>query len=182
MTDKRYAVTKATPRRTSAPRRHTIGRKVKAALDAMVWLGRTRDQAALSAGLQDNSLYKALRRPDVKAYYLAECEVLRVSGRAQRIHRLEALATQDENKQAAVNAIRALEQMGDDLPLHGHQVIQPGMTVVIVNSPPTPARPPQPAEASVIEHGEPSMRDVTPAQPDDPTVFRHPFSRRWPNR
>src|SRR5450631_2256543 len=95
-----------TTRQPSAPakrtRKHTISPKVKAALDLMVWLGLKRDEAATKAGLKDNSLYVALRKPDVKAYYAAECEVLRVSGRARRIYRLETISEQDENKQAAV--------------------------------------------------------------------------------
>jgi hypothetical protein len=39
-------------------------------------------------------------------HYLAECEMLRLSGRAKRLHRLDALAQQNDNKNAAVAAIK----------------------------------------------------------------------------
>src|SRR5437868_3347130 len=85
-------------------RKLSVTRKVRAAIDAMVWQGLKRSEAAQTAGMTDHSLYVALRSPHVKAHYLAECEVLRTSGRARRLHRLEAMYEQDDNKQAAVNA------------------------------------------------------------------------------
>ena len=59
--------------------------RVRAAIELMVWQGLKRDEAAQAAGLKDNSLYAALRKPDVRMFYTAECEVLRLSGRARRI-------------------------------------------------------------------------------------------------
>lgn len=65
------------------PTEYRISRKVRTAIEAMVWGGLKRHEAAERAGMKDNSLYVALRKPDVKALYLAECEVLRLSGRAR---------------------------------------------------------------------------------------------------
>lgn len=97
-----------------------------------MWLGLKRDDAAQHAGMKDNSLYVALRRPDVKAAYLSECEVLRVSGRARRIHRLEAMVEQDDNKAAVINAALALDRLGDvDAQTRGVQSL-PGLQIVIV--------------------------------------------------
>lgn len=110
-------------------------RRVKAAVDAMVWNGRKRDEAAKDVGLQPDSLYRALLKPDVRAYYLAQCEVLRVSGKARRIHRLESLVEQDDNKQAAVNAIRALENLGDDAHPIASAGKSAGVTIQIINAP-----------------------------------------------
>jgi hypothetical protein len=120
-------------------RKLTVTRKVRAAIQQMVWHGLKRDEAAAAAGLTDHSLYVALRSPHVKAYYLAECEVLRTSGRARRIHRLEQMVEQDDNKQAVVNAVRALELMSDD---DGSAVARantlPGLQIVIQTGSPQP--------------------------------------------
>src|SRR5262249_40548519 len=56
--------------------------KLYRAIDAMVWAGSSRKEAAQMAGLSDHGLRQALRRPHVLAFYLSECEVLRLSGRA----------------------------------------------------------------------------------------------------
>jgi hypothetical protein len=112
--------------------------KVRTAIEAMVWLGLKRDEAAQHAGMKDNSLYVAMRRPDVKAFYLAECEMLRLSGKARRIHRLDEISEQNDNKAAAVNAIMALERLGDDNPLSSlSNPRTPGVVVQIINNPGT---------------------------------------------
>lgn len=134
-----------------------ITRKVRAAIDGMVWEGLNRADAAQRAGLKDNSLYVALTRPDVKRYYLQQCDVLRLSGRARRIHRLEAIVEQDENKQAAVNACRALDGHEDTAASMGYVQRQPGVTIVI-NSGPMMAQDQTEAAKPLIEHG-PSSGD-----------------------
>jgi len=83
--------------------------RLKTAIEAMVWQGLKRDDAAAAAGLTINGLYSALRKPHVRQAYLAECEVLRVSGRARRIHRLEEIAEASSNLNASVQAIRTLD-------------------------------------------------------------------------
>lgn len=83
--------------------------KLRTAVDAMVWQGLQREDAARSAGLTPNALYAALRKPHVKAHYLSECEILRTSGRARRIHRLEEIAEATSNLNASVQAIRTLD-------------------------------------------------------------------------
>jgi hypothetical protein len=113
-----------------------ITRKAKDAVDAMVWLGLPRDEAAKKAGLSDHGLYKALRSPPVKAYYLSECEMLRTSGRARRIHRLEAMLEQSDNKAAVINAALALEGMGNDqASVSAQQKQSPGVVIQIINAP-----------------------------------------------
>jgi hypothetical protein len=117
------------------PKEFKITGKVKVAIDAMVWQGLKRDEAAQLAGIKDNSLYVALRRPDVKAYYLAECEMLRTSGKARRIHRLEAMLEQDDNKAAVINAALALENMGkDQASVNAGQSRTAGVVVIIQGS------------------------------------------------
>ncbi len=120
---------------TKVERKLTVTRKVKAAIDAMVWEGLKRADAAKQAGLAEHSLYVALTRPHVKQHYLSQCEVLRLSGRARRIHRLDAISEQDDNKQAAVNAIRALDNMAEDEAASTTRRSSPGVTIVIQSAP-----------------------------------------------
>jgi hypothetical protein len=123
-----------TPKETKTLR---ITAKVRAAVDAMVWEGLKRDDAANKAGMKDNSLYVALTRPDVKAYYNQQCEVLRTSGRARRIHRLEAMLEQNDNKAAVINAALALEGMANDQAAANAQVSAvPGVIIQIVTQAP----------------------------------------------
>ncbi|MCK1718874.1 hypothetical protein [Bradyrhizobium sp. 141] len=125
-----------------------ITRKVRDAISLMVWEGLKRDDAAQRVGMKDNSLYVALRKPDVRAFYLSECEVLRTSGRARRLHRLEQMSEQDDNKQAAVNAILALERLApSDEAAVGRAASMPGLQIVIQTNGPNPP-----------------VIDVTPAQ------------------
>jgi hypothetical protein len=110
--------------------------RVREAVSLMVWRGLKRDEAAKAIGLRDNSLYVALRKPDVRAFYLEECETLRLSGRARRLHRLEALAEQDRNVAGAVAAIKAAEQLEDDDHAlgRGPRAVVPGLVIVINNN------------------------------------------------
>ena len=91
--------------------------RVRAAVSLMVWNGLKRDDAAKAVGLQPNSLYVAMRKPDVKSLYLTECESFRLSGKARRLHRLEEIAASDKNLNAAVAAIRTAESARHGLAL-----------------------------------------------------------------
>jgi hypothetical protein len=139
----------------------TVTGRLKRAIDFMVWEGLTRDEAAEKAGLRSHSLYVALRKPHVKSFYLAECEVLRVSGRAKRLHRLEQLAMQDENKNAAVAAIKVADAIPDELQMRAVGAgFTPGVTIRIVNQiGAAPAAPALPAP-------QPRIVDAQPIEPD----------------
>jgi hypothetical protein len=93
--------------------------KLKIAIETMVWSGACRADAAKVSGLTDHSLRSALKKPHVKAAYLAELEVLRLSARARAFHRLVELSEQNDNKGAAV-AFGA--------------VASPGLTIQIISS------------------------------------------------
>lgn len=122
--------------------------RVRAAVEAMVWQALTRKQAAEAAGLTDHALYCAMRKSHVMAHYLSLCETLRLSGRARRIHRLEAVVEQDMNKMATVNAALALERLGDADAARSNTAQTAGVTIRIINQ--TTAAPP--------------LVDVTPAR------------------
>jgi hypothetical protein len=142
--------------------------KLKAALGFMVWEGLKRSDAATKAGLSDHGLRAALKKSHVKQAYLAECEVLRVSGRARRIHRLEELTEQNENRQAAVNAARALDLMGSDPAAIASTATRPGLVIVVVDAAgkPRAIEPPAgPAQHLVIDHQTPA--EEPPSAEDD---------------
>ena len=118
--------------REDAKQRAVTG-KVKAAVEAMVWQGLQRRDAAQAAGLAEHSLYQALRRPPVRAYYLSLLDVLRTSERARNIHALVEVRDQQTNQMARVGAVKALEQLEDD----AHQRLGtvahalPGLVIVV---------------------------------------------------
>jgi hypothetical protein len=116
------------------PRAFVVGGKLKAAIEAMVWQGLPRKQAAEAAEMTEHGLYKAFRKPPVKAYYLAELDVLRTSERARNFHRLCDIRDAGNNM-PAVNAIKALEQIADDAG-SGSTARQslPGVVIQIVNN------------------------------------------------
>jgi hypothetical protein len=128
-------------RRVRAP-----GGKVRAAIDFMVWQGHHRDEAAKLSGIKPKSLYNAFRKHHVRACYLAQLEVLRTSERARNIHRLCEIRDA-ANNMPAVQAIKTLEALTDDIPAGGGgQQRMPGLVIQIVNAPQAPA-----AVRSVIE-------------------------------
>jgi hypothetical protein len=82
----------------------------------------------------------------VKAWYLAQLDVLRTSARARNIHRLVAIRDA-ANNMPAVNAIKALEQIDDEA--RSTQAMQraPGLQIVVIAAPQA-----LPAQTPVIEH------------------------------
>ena len=98
----------------------------------MVWKGSRRDDAAKANSMSIHGLREALRKPHVKAFYLAELGVLRESERPKTFHRLCSLRDQDENKNAAVAVAKALEQISDEqLLARSSNAPSPGVTIVI---------------------------------------------------
>ena len=114
--------------------------RLRRVLDAMVWEAASRKEAAEKAGMSDHSVRQALKRPHVMAYYNSECEVPRQSGRAKRLHRLDELAAQDTNKNAAVAAIKAAEGIADEQAAR-RVVPFAGLVVRIISRDPPPSEP-----------------------------------------
>lgn len=119
----------------------TVSGKLKVAIDAMLYEGARRADAAASAGLTDHAVRAALRKPHVLAYYNAGLVVLRESERARNIHRLIEIRDKAENM-PAVQAIRDLEltpdqaRAGDRGPRAGWMIDlgarpAPGLVVVV---------------------------------------------------
>lgn len=81
---------------------------VKTAIDAMVFEGRKRPDAADLAGLKDDSLRKALSKPDALAYLNEQMEVLRTAGRARALHTMTDLLD-DKNSSVKFKAAEYLD-------------------------------------------------------------------------
>jgi hypothetical protein len=129
-------------RKTVLPTKR-IGGRLKQALDLMVWGDGERryfpdNEAAVIAGLNVLSIRNALHRPHVQAYYRAQCQVLRARESAANIHRLCEIRDA-ENNMPAVNAIKALELIGDEQ-INRPNTPTPGISIRIVqvSSPPAP--------------------------------------------
>lgn len=125
------SLTATTPEQPRKPIQRRISAQVRTAINAMVWQGLNRAQAAEQAGLKDNSLYIALRKPDVKRYYLDELDVLRTSERARNFHTLCEVRDQTSNQMARVNAVAAMN--AEDVQSLGGsaQRQSPGVTIII---------------------------------------------------
>lgn len=94
----------------------------------MVWEGLRRKDAIKKLGKSESYGYTLLRSPAVLQHYRAELEVLRTSGAARTIHRLEEIADQGGNLTAAVQASKVLMGVGN-----GNQA--PGVAVAVQITP-----------------------------------------------
>lgn len=88
----------------------TVSGKLKVAIDAMLFEGSRRADAAQAAGMTDHGLREAFKKPHVKAYYNAGLQVLRDSERARNILSLVAVRDGEghTNPMARVSAAKAL--------------------------------------------------------------------------
>ena len=125
--------------------------RLRAAIDAMVWRGLTRDQAAEAAGIKPHSLYCAFKKSHVLAHYRGELGALRESTRARNFHRLDAIAETSGNDMAKVSAIRGMEQIDHDERTRPLGNVSCGVTIRIV----------QPAPGSISS--APDVIDVAPS-------------------
>jgi hypothetical protein len=119
------------PTKRKYERKPSISGIVRLAIEAMVWDGLPRAQAAVKAGISEHGLYKAFRKPPVKAAYLAELEVLRTSERARNIHTLLKVRDQEDNQMARVQAVSKLEQLADEQSAGSTRSALPGLVVQI---------------------------------------------------
>jgi hypothetical protein len=114
--------------------------KLRIAIEAMIWEGLPRREAAEKAGLADPSLRFAMRKPHVMAHFNAELANLRTSLRARNLHRLDGIADASKNDMARVASIKAMEQLADVADEHHRhgQTAMPGVRIVIVQRAPEP--------------------------------------------
>jgi len=112
-----------------------LGAQLRAACDLMIYKAMSWDAAAVKAGMKVRGMRKAMRRPHVIKYLRDERQVLLAAISTATTLRLAQLRDQDDNRNAAVNAARALEGLDTDTPHRGGgQATSPGF-VIIFNSP-----------------------------------------------
>jgi len=115
-----------------------ITRRIREAIDIMVERGLDYQEAGQEAGLSTRHMRLQLSKPHVQAYYRAQCQVLRASTTARNIRRLCEIRDAEDNM-PAVNAIKALEQLGDEQ-TNKPNAPSPGVTIRIVNVGATPVQ------------------------------------------
>ena len=117
-------------RRTPDPK---ITARVAAAIELMVEQGLQFDQAAKTVGLHVRAMRKALDKPHVLKYMKERKYVFRESISAANIFTLADVRDNSGNAIARVQAVKALEQIGDADPV-GTKQQPPGFALVIVNT------------------------------------------------
>ena len=143
-----------------------VGGRLKAALDDMIWHGTDWDAAAVKANLTVRAMRLALKRPQVLAYVRRERGVLLASMSPKNLQRLGALRDQDDNKAAAVQAARVLENLNSEQMPGGSLARNHAGYVIDLSDPPAPGvvihilpPPTKPPESD-------RMIDVTPLAED----------------
>ncbi len=97
----------------------------------MVWENKADNEAAVKTGMTITAIRLALNRPHVRAYVREQREVLRTREFGRNIHTLIDVRDQKSNQMARVNAVKALEQIGDDEPTGAARNRAPGVVIVI---------------------------------------------------
>jgi hypothetical protein len=147
-------------------KRERVTGRLRQALDLMVFgdeTGKPLDyiDAGRTMNISARSMRRSLERPAVRQYLQAQKQVARASASAGNIWHLADIAKQRSNMNAAVNAIRAIDE-GDPEAFRAPSRDGPGITIRII-------APPSPAAA-------PPMVDVTP-QPAPIPLPRDPQSQ-----
>jgi hypothetical protein len=141
-----------------------LGEQLRAACDFMIYEALPWEQAAVKAGMTVRGMRKAMRRPHVLSYLRDERQVLLAAISTATPLRLAQLRDQDDNRNAAVNACRVLENLDADEPHRGGQTSSPGF-VIIFNSP-AHALPAGDGNSAIVVEA-PSRREVSPPAAGD---------------
>lgn len=89
-----------------------LSKRVKASIELMIFEGLSRKDAARKSGLADNSLYVALRNPEVLRYFNAQMDVLRTGARPQAFHQIATLSESAKSEKVKLDAAKYLESEG----------------------------------------------------------------------
>ncbi|MDI7862544.1 hypothetical protein MRS76_11285 [Rhizobiaceae bacterium n13] len=104
--------------------------KTRAAIELMVFEGNKRSEAAATVGMHDESLRRALTKPNTLAY-LNECmEVLRTGARPRALHKIIALSEKASSERVSLDAAKYLDGMDRG----AHQVGATQVNVQVNNS------------------------------------------------
>ena len=161
-------------RQPQAERKARITPKVREAIRLMVEEGRKRPEAAAAVGMQDDSLYRALRRPECLALRTSLLGSLREAESSRSIARVANLADTAASEHVRLGANELLLGLNGEGPVirgsvtHHHQGLAPGLVVNFIAPP--DAAPALPAGPPVI--------DATPRLPGLPERVPHPSELR----
>lgn len=121
------------PARVKAPSDPRIRGKLREAIECMITEGLDRVEAAKKVALSPRAMRAALGKPHVIRYVQERRVNFRAELCGRNEYRLGELRDQNENKMAAVSAIKVLEQLDREesvKPTHNRNVT-PGVVVVI---------------------------------------------------
>jgi hypothetical protein len=125
------------PTHNAIPRKVRISSRVKVAIDAMVMGGLSRPDAAKHAGIEDNTLYIALRKPEVLQYRSAQMEVMRTSESSRTFARIAKLADNADSEHVRLDASKHLGALDGISPVTksestiNHKGLGPGLTIIM---------------------------------------------------
>ena len=125
--------------------------KLKVAIDAMVWEGLTRPDAAKQAGLTDHGVRTAFGKPHVKGYYRQQIEMLRTSELARNIRTYVDVRDNSGNAMARIAAAKALDGQSDQQPVSA-VTRAPGVVVIIQQGGSAPLEPSTQRIAAIADH------------------------------
>lgn len=121
-----------------------ISARVREAIRLMVETGLKRPDAAQAVGLQDNSLYIAMRKPEVLAWR-AECmQILRTSAASRMVAKAVELADDAKSESVKLDAIKWVAGLEGIAPvqrtenIHHLNVQVPGLEIVFSHREPAP--------------------------------------------
>lgn len=123
------AVHKERPTAPSDKRQRILPKLAKALIE-MVDGGRPIHEAAQIAGMSTHAVREAFNKPHVIQFVRKRKQMLRESISARNITRLAEIRDKADNM-PAVQAIKLLEEMGDDRAGSSAPISQPGVTIVI---------------------------------------------------
>ena len=120
-----------------APKQVRISARVKTAIEQMVDHGRNRAEAAQIAGIADDSLYRALTKPEVLAYRNHRMRVIRESAASRTIAKAEALMDSAESEHVKLDATKWIAGLEGISPVSksesviNHKGLGPGLVIQI---------------------------------------------------
>jgi len=103
------------PRHTKRykPRGDYLSQRVKRAIEAIIFDGKERDEAAALVGLKDTSLRTAFAMPKVRAYHSLCLQVLRDGGRAKGLRKIMDLTDTAKSENVQLQAAKYLDSEGN---------------------------------------------------------------------
>lgn len=139
--------------RAKAPSKVRISRNVRRACALIVNEGKTRAEAAEAVGIKDDTLYKAMTKPEVKAVLNSMKGDFRTQESWKSVHKIRELRDEAESEPVQRDSAMWLAGLEGIAPvsrtehshIHAHQMIAPGLNISFT-------QPGQVIEGEVVGH------------------------------